>query len=156
MADPRGNRPRVGDDDFDLFGPYYEEPWDFSNNSTAEVTRFAYNRDIGMERAHAIGELARRALGEYKLLTAACRAITSDHKLGVHYLPYGWAGAYVIYQSQDKTAIRALLQEMQSWEPSEQSDLLFNLGVLHSEATKRDFETRYDWTIKLPPFSQNG
>ena len=140
----------------DRFAPYYEELMDFNDKTDEEVVRFAYDRTIGLDRARAIQELARRALINQGLLGEACRAITSDHKMGVHYLPIGWAGAYLVFESGDKTAMQALLKEMQSWEPKHQQILLFHLGVLDSEETKSKFETKYDWKINFPPIASNG
>ena len=126
---------------------------EFDNKSDDGLQEIIYDKGNGLIRARAIRELARRALTNHDLLDKACRAITSDHKGGMHYLPYGWAGADVIFLSEDKLAMRGLLKEMRSWERPHQETLLSHWNVLDSSASLTDFEQKYDWKIDFAPHS---
>ena len=101
-------------------------PERFKKMTSAELIEAAYDAKLGISRAFAIEELALRSLIEPDLLPAACAAIASDRRIGFHAgVPIGWLGADAIFlASNNRSALSALLREMEAWSASEQEDLV--------------------------------
>jgi len=97
---------------------------DFTSMSEQRLVKAALDVSLGNYRAKAIAELTERALVKTELLLIACKAISSDRRVGIHHLPLGWFGADKIFLSGRDDAMRALLREMDSWEPAEQEHLV--------------------------------
>jgi len=102
---------------------------EFANVSDEGLQEIIYDKRNGLVRARAIRELTRRALSNHALLDDACRAISSDHEAGVHYIPFGWAGADVIFLAGDRAAMAALLKEIKNWNLDDQRFLLLRWDV---------------------------
>jgi hypothetical protein len=123
------------------------KPISFSEYNDQELIKFALDETLGFNRARAIEALANRALINSGLLEAACKAISSDRHIGFHSgPPLGWFGADQIFLSEQKLAINALLEEMNTWEPTEQEDLVRHWAGRRGlvELTK-ELGTSYDW-----------
>ena len=120
---------------------------DFAKMGDQELVEAALDERLGFNRAKAIGELARRAVVRTELLELACKAIASHRRIGFHSgPPLGWFGADEIYLSGREEAVRALLQQMDDWEPTEQEDLVRHWAGKRGlvELTKELQET-YGW-----------
>jgi hypothetical protein len=65
---------------------------------------------------------------------------------GLHTFPNGWFGADQIYLSGNQTALRALLNEMNSWDAVEQENMIAHWAghKKRAELTKHLTET-YGW-----------
>lgn len=94
-------------------------PIGFADFDQAALIEAAHDETRGLSRGHAIVELVNRGLANPGLLENACKAISSDRRMGIHKLPHGWLGADQIYNSGNQTALRALLNEMNSWDEVE-------------------------------------
>jgi hypothetical protein len=120
---------------------------DFSKLSDEALAGEALNENLGYSRAQAIAELANRALAKPGLLESAVKAIGSDRRMGFHSgPPLGWFGADAIYLSGQERAIRALLREMDNWEPFEQEDLVRHwAGKGRLAVLTRELQDLYGW-----------
>jgi len=112
-----------------------------------DLIAFTQKDNTGLIRGLAIAELARRAVANHALLEAAYAAIRSEKRIGFHAgFPAGWLGADEIYLSQDAAAIRGLLHEMDSWEDTEQEDLVRHwAGKDGLAALTSKLRTVYGW-----------
>lgn len=121
---------------------------DFSSLSDQKLAEEALDERLGLSRAKAIVELANRALAKPELLESACRAISSDRRIGFHRAPpLGWFGADEVYHSGQARAMRALLREMDNWDATEQEDLVRHwAGRGKFAALTRELQERYGWT----------
>lgn len=98
---------------------------DFAKLDDISLAAASFEQKLGISRALAIEELAKRALNKPELLPEACKAIAIDRRIGFHAgFPVGWLGADLIFLSGQDRAIRCLLSEMDAWEPTEQEDLV--------------------------------
>lgn len=120
---------------------------EFDRLGDAALIASANNSELGLARGFAIEELARRALKKSELLHAACSAISSDRRIGFHTgVPLGWLGADAIYLSKMHSAVEALLREMDSWEASEQEDLVRHwAGKGRLAEVTQELESSYNW-----------
>lgn len=121
-------------------------PSPFTGWSDNELIKAAFDETIGYSRGRAIWDLAKRALSNHNLLAIACKAISSDRRMGIHTYPNGWFGADEIYNSGNQTAMLALLNEMNSWDEVEQENMIAHWEGHHqrAELTKQLMET-YGW-----------
>lgn len=119
----------------------------FSGLRDAELVSLALDSKLGFERAHAIVALVDRALAKPDLLGDACKAISTDRRVGFHKgAPLGWFGADRIFLSGKKDAIRVLLNEMQSWDSTEQEDLVRHwAGSRGVDVLTRELVQDYGW-----------
>jgi len=99
-------------------------PIGFTDFDEAALIAAGHDETRGLSCGHAIVELVNRALLKPELLEIACKAISSDRRMGIHTYPNGWFGADQIYNSGSKTALRALLNEMNSWDEVEQENMI--------------------------------
>jgi hypothetical protein len=120
---------------------------DYSAYTDGALIAAAHETRLGLARASAIDELARRALADEALLPAVCAAITTDHALGFHHLPIGWLAADTLFLSGHRPALAALLAEMLGWSATEQADLVrhWARGVGIKALTAR-LQADYSWT----------
>lgn len=127
---------------------------DFSGISDEPLIKAAFDVKLGFDRARAIVELANRALVKPALLESACKAISSDRRLGFHErAPLGWFGADQIFLSGQQSAIGRLLKEMNHWADTEQEDLVRHwAGKGGLRSLTLDLKRSYGWTplYKLP------
>jgi hypothetical protein len=121
-------------------------PIGFTAFDDASLISAAHDKARGLGHAHAIVELVNRALVNPDLLESACKAISSDRRMGIHTYPNGWFGADQIYNSGNQAAMRALLNEMNSWDEVEQENMIAHWEGHHkrAELTKHLTET-YGW-----------
>ncbi len=121
-------------------------PIGFTDFDQAALIEAAHDETRGLSRGHAIVELVNRGLANPELLENACKAISSDRRMGIHKLPHGWLGADQIYNSGNQTALRALLNEMNSWDEVEQENMIAHWEGHNQRAklTKQLTET-YGW-----------
>lgn len=123
---------------------------DLTGLSDDEVVQRALNPVRALARAHAIDELARRAIEKPALLDAAAKAIgtwkTVETRWGP---PLGWLGASRILTSGQPAATGRLLQEMDGWTADEQEDLMrLVAGPGRLADLTRDFQEKFGWTPK--------
>jgi hypothetical protein len=121
-------------------------PIGFTNFDQENLIVAANDETRGLSRGHAIVELVNRGLAKPELLESACKAISSDRRMGIHTLPHGWLGADQIYNSGNQTAMRVLLNEMNSWDEVEQENMIAHWEGHNQRAalTKHLTET-YGW-----------
>jgi hypothetical protein len=121
-------------------------PIGFTDYDDAPLIRAAHDKSLGLGHGHAIVELVDRALVKPELLEIACKAISTDRRMGIHTFPNGWFGADQIYLSGNQTALRALLNEMNSWDAVEQENMIAHWAghKKRAELTKHLTET-YGW-----------
>jgi hypothetical protein len=126
--------------------PITPSPSPFIGWSDEELIKAAFDESIGYSRGRAIWDLAIRALSNNNLLEIACKAISGDRRMGIHTLPSGWFGADEIFLSGQQTALRALLNEMNSWDEVEQENMIAHWEGHDQRAklTKQLIET-YGW-----------
>jgi hypothetical protein len=131
--------------------PITPSPSPFIGWSDEELIKAAFDESIGYSRGRAIWDLAIRALSNNNLLEIACRAISGDRRIGIHTLPSGWFGADEIYLSGQQTAIRALLNEMNSWDEFEQKSLVLHwAGSYRLAELTKELKEKYGWTPRYP------
>mgnify|MGYP001545744026 CR=1 FL=1 len=127
----------------------------FSGLKDIELVSAALDSKLGFSRAHAIVALVDRALAKPDLLGDACKAISVDRRVGFHKgSPLGWFGADRIFLSGKKDAIRALLNEMELWDSSEQEDLVRHWsGSRGLDALTHELVEAYGW---VPRYNLRG
>jgi hypothetical protein len=123
---------------------------DLTGLSDDDVVRQALDPARALVRAHAIDELARRAIDKPALLDAAAKAIgawkTVETRWGP---PLGWLGASRILTSGQPAATERLLQEMNGWTADEQEDLMrLVAGPGRLADLTRDFQEKFGWAPK--------
>lgn len=113
----------------------------------AELIAQASNPRLGYSRAFAIEALAARALDQPRLLDIVCPIISQDNRIGFHAgMPLGWLGADKIFLSGQELAMKRLFQEMDSWQASEQEDLVRHWAGNHKLAQlTAEFKQRFAW-----------
>lgn len=123
-------------------------PANFNALDDVALVNAANDESLGNNRARAIVELVERALTKPELIADACAAIASDKRIGFHKgAPLGWFGADRIFLSQQKNAMIALLREMDSWEYTEQEDLVQHwAGKQGLAALTHDLRIKYGWS----------
>jgi hypothetical protein len=121
-------------------------PVGFTDFDDPSLILAAHDKALGLGHGHAIVELVNRALLKPELLEIACKAISSDRRMGIHTYPNGWFGADQIYNSSNQSAMRALLNEMNSWDEVEQENMIAHWEGHNQRAklTKQLMET-YGW-----------
>jgi hypothetical protein len=126
-------------------------PIGFTDFDQAALIAAAHDETRGLSRGHAIVELVNRGLAKPELLENACKAISGDRRIGIHTLPHGWLGADQIYLSGQQTAIRALLNEMDSWDEYEQKSLVLHwAGSFRLAELTKELKEKYGWTPRYP------
>lgn len=131
--------------------PITPSPSPFIGWSDEALIKAAFDESIGYSRGRAIWDLATRALSNNNLLEIACRAISGDRRIGIHTLPNGWFGADEIYLFGQQTAIRALLNEMNSWDEFEQKSLVLHwAGSYRLAELTKELKEKYGWTPRYP------
>jgi hypothetical protein len=128
---------------------------DFKEFKDDELLLASRDTKLGIARGLAIEELARRALGNPRLLDPVCEAISSDRKLGFHArAPIGWLGANCLYISRQEQAVKCLLTWMNTWEANEQEDLVRHWAGKGNLATlSRELHDSYGWSPKYNQLS---
>jgi hypothetical protein len=97
----------------------------YATCSDEELTKLALSQSKVIAKAHAIDELARRAIANPELLKKAVQAIGRERTLAPRLgPPLGWLRACRILESGNDEAISALLQEMNGWSTTDQRDLV--------------------------------
>jgi hypothetical protein len=121
-------------------------PIGFSDFDDASLIAAAHDPTRGLGHGHAIVELVNRALLKPDLLDIACKAISSDRRMGIHTYPNGWFGADQIFFSGNRAALRALLHEMNSWDAVEQENMVAHWAGNYrlAELTKK-LIAEYGW-----------
>ncbi len=121
---------------------------EFGTLDDATLLKAALDVGLGHGRAKVVVELADRALSRPELLRDALKAIAIDKRIGFHHgAPVGWFGADHLFLSQQERAIGALLKEMDSWEASEQEDLVRHwAGRGRLAELTGELSLKYDWS----------
>jgi hypothetical protein len=124
---------------------------EIGNLSTPELREFSLGSSKALAKAHAINELARRALEDESLLGDVCRAIGNDRTWVTRGSPpLGYLGAFRILDSGNDKAVRHLLEEMNLWLPADQEDLIrvWAGRGRFTEAIKH-FRKRFGWNASF-------
>jgi hypothetical protein len=125
----------------------------FSEVDDNALVSAALDTGLGLARSFAIEELAGRALKNPLLLADVCAAISSGRRIGFHTgTPLGWLGADRLYLSGQEEAMHRLLNEMNTWEATEQEDLVRHwAGKGRLKELTQELSLRYGWS---PRYSQ--
>jgi len=120
---------------------------DFERLLDEELKLAVADERLGMRRAGAIEELAKRALANPTLLGDVYAVIRSERTIGMHTLaPLGWLAADVLFLSGQEGAIRGLLQDMSGWTAPEQEDLVRHwAGKGRLSELTEELMRRYGW-----------
>ena len=123
---------------------------DLTGLSDAEVVRQALHPARVLAKAHAIDELARRAIDNPDLLDAAAEAIRATKTLQTRRgPPLGWLGASRILTAGQPAATAHLLTEMNGWTADEQEDLMrLVAGPGRLKDLTLDFQEKFGWMPK--------
>jgi hypothetical protein len=104
----------------------------FAESSLEKVLSAASYREWHLDKAHAIFELAHRAVEDETLLPDAWRCIgaeiTFESRMGP---PLGQPGAVFLLDNRNHSIEQALVDSMKSWAPQQQMD--FFIGVVQRD-----------------------
>lgn len=121
------------------------------NADTDDILRYVISTSKSPEKGLYIDELARRALVDTTLLSAAIEAIDLERAMTPRRGPaLGWLGGARILSSDNRPAVAALLAKMRDWTADEQRDLLRVLsGRSNFSTLVQRLSEEFDWHPKF-------